>query len=743
MNKQILLLLLLSVLGAQELWHQGISTPGEHLYSIYSTLEFNVSIASHKEENISVAPGIITLYTRSDLERNQWKNLEEVLMATPGFFSHPVWSLHKVAVSGRGNTRFIGNKVLFLLNGRPFRQQGNGTGYADMLYGLPVEMIEQVEIIRGPGSVLYGSGAYDGVVSVITRNEFPEHSQALYGAGSSLKTSAGDASKDNAIFEAFAFSGWQNQAANATLHLSAAYKKERGEEHHGIMAGTLETARQHWESRIIMLNSSLHNWSFDALISHSQTIASSLLPPINHKEGLRTFANLGHQWQNTLWTTKTNLTWNSNFLQSNSTVVPPLVGVFDFTALEPHLPAFGAESLATVHDFPANIITANGKNMAVLGEFTLLFNPLHNWNLLTGIAAEKAYGKETSTPVNMDYSGVQPFVPILQAMGLTQASTNLQQGLAMLPPKGMTIYEIPYYEYTTYNIYGQTDFRPIAQLKLIAGIQLNKRGKNSDLTPRIGAIWNFSDYLGIKLNRASAYRAPSPLETDMVHVIIKQNPKSLHPERVVTTDAEIFGNIHNVVFSASIWHSAHSNHIHIKNLDSLKTGVTSLMFVNANEAPSEFYGYDLTARIKLNNHALWDLSFSDYHLRKNANTSYAPKQVLQSRKHLQVHPQLRLSLNYTHYAPSEEDRRIINGVGLTAAEDPATIKKFRRYKHSHLLGFNSVWQPFSSDHKQNTLRINVGMQNILNQAGYVDGGAGFFLPNTPGRTFFTEVFAEF
>jgi outer membrane receptor for ferrienterochelin and colicin len=65
------------------------------------------------------------------------------------------------------------NHILVLINGRPVRDPTTG-GHNNPIYtAFPLDLIEKVEVIRGPGSVLYGSCAFAGVINIITRE--PSH----------------------------------------------------------------------------------------------------------------------------------------------------------------------------------------------------------------------------------------------------------------------------------------------------------------------------------------------------------------------------------------------------------------------------------------------------------------------------------------------------------------------------------------------------------------------------------------
>ena len=79
--------------------------------------------------------------------------------------------MYDQVVAIRGNNFNHGNNhVLFLINGRPFRDSQSGGLVVGLINGMPLDVIRRIEIIRGPGSVLYGSNAFAGVINIITKD---------------------------------------------------------------------------------------------------------------------------------------------------------------------------------------------------------------------------------------------------------------------------------------------------------------------------------------------------------------------------------------------------------------------------------------------------------------------------------------------------------------------------------------------------------------------------------------------
>lgn len=129
--------------------------------------EETVVAASRRAQATLDAPNAITVITGDEIRASGLLSLADILRRVPGA-EVMTMGLASANVSFRGFNQRIANKVLLLIDGRPEYQDFLGV----TLWGvLPVglEEIERVEVIRGPGSALYGANAMLGVVNVITR----------------------------------------------------------------------------------------------------------------------------------------------------------------------------------------------------------------------------------------------------------------------------------------------------------------------------------------------------------------------------------------------------------------------------------------------------------------------------------------------------------------------------------------------------------------------------------------------
>lgn len=123
-----------------------------------------IESATGLPEPVRTAPAVASVITASDIRRMGAARLEEVLEAVPGLHvgirnRDPIYAI-------RGIYTWNNPHILILINGVPLNSQFGGRF---SIMHLPVAAIARVEIIRGPGSVIYGADAFAGSINVITK----------------------------------------------------------------------------------------------------------------------------------------------------------------------------------------------------------------------------------------------------------------------------------------------------------------------------------------------------------------------------------------------------------------------------------------------------------------------------------------------------------------------------------------------------------------------------------------------
>lgn len=136
--------------------------------SLAELSQIKVSIATGNGTPLDKAPATATVINAAEIEVMGARNLDEILESVPGLHVSlsPLSRLDAV-YSIRGIHTNISSGVLLLLNGVPVQSAIQGA--RPTLFRLPVVSIDRVEVIRGPGSAIYGADAYAGVINVITK----------------------------------------------------------------------------------------------------------------------------------------------------------------------------------------------------------------------------------------------------------------------------------------------------------------------------------------------------------------------------------------------------------------------------------------------------------------------------------------------------------------------------------------------------------------------------------------------
>jgi outer membrane receptor protein involved in Fe transport len=128
----------------------------------------DVSIVTGRSQSLRRAPAVATVITAEDIARTGATDLDEVMESVPGVHVSRNVQGYNPLYLFRGIHSQFNAQTLMLLDGMPLTMlfignRGNAWG------GMPLENIERIEVIRGPGSALYGADAYSGVINLVTK----------------------------------------------------------------------------------------------------------------------------------------------------------------------------------------------------------------------------------------------------------------------------------------------------------------------------------------------------------------------------------------------------------------------------------------------------------------------------------------------------------------------------------------------------------------------------------------------
>jgi len=128
-----------------------------------------VVTASKREQKTTEVAAQATVVTAEDIRVYGYRTLADVLRSVPGFYTTYDRGYGYVGVRGFGRPGDFGGRTLLLLDGHRMNDPLYDTAAVLNDFIVDVDLIERVEVIRGPGSALYGNNAFFAVINVITK----------------------------------------------------------------------------------------------------------------------------------------------------------------------------------------------------------------------------------------------------------------------------------------------------------------------------------------------------------------------------------------------------------------------------------------------------------------------------------------------------------------------------------------------------------------------------------------------
>jgi outer membrane receptor for ferrienterochelin and colicins len=216
LNALMLLVMVVVSVPASAQNRQEATESLEQLMSIEVT---TVTGASKYQQELTDAPASVSIITSDDIRKGGYRNLAEALNSVRSFYTSNVRSFHNIGVRGFSPLGDFGNRVLLMVDG--YRLNDGLYEAAPMGNDFPVDMdlVDRIEVIRGPGSSLYGTNAFLAVINVITRSGKDIKGGELSTSGGSYNSWTGRAT------------GGGNVSNNVDLLFSGSYRDTAGQQH--------------------------------------------------------------------------------------------------------------------------------------------------------------------------------------------------------------------------------------------------------------------------------------------------------------------------------------------------------------------------------------------------------------------------------------------------------------------------------------------------------------------------------
>jgi iron complex outermembrane receptor protein len=177
----------------------------------------SVYTASKYEQKVSKAPASISIVTADEIKKWGYRNFGDIMASLKGFYSTNDRNYGYIGARGFGLPSDYNSRLLLLVDGHRYNDNIFESFYADEGFPVDVDIIERVEVVRGPSSSLYGTNAFFGVINVITkrgRDQEGVNIKSSYGTFNANKSSVSLGKRFSNGLEAFLSGTFYNSDGN-------------------------------------------------------------------------------------------------------------------------------------------------------------------------------------------------------------------------------------------------------------------------------------------------------------------------------------------------------------------------------------------------------------------------------------------------------------------------------------------------------------------------------------------------
>lgn len=340
----------------------GIDTTDLELLELLNT---PITVASKKASTIREQPGIVSLVTRQDIQASGARDLVDILNMVPGFaFAKDTQGT--VGVGIRGLYGFEG-KVLLLIDGMEINEPLYGNVSFDN--HVSADIVQRVEIIRGPGSAIYGGTAELAVINVVTRSA-GDTNNGFFAQGLGYINGT-DGRRSSAVSVAKAFPD-----GKFSLSLSALRSPQSNQDYKDVAGDTYNMSRQSdVSSTFASLGLEYYGVQFRGLLDNYS---------VDQRD----------HWNPTIMPNVITQRWNSYYLDLRRTF--NLSETFTMTPFMQFRRQYPWASDPVRKDLadPSNIYYSNRKVDRTSGGLQLMWDPTQAVNVLLGAEAFHQTGRE-------------------------------------------------------------------------------------------------------------------------------------------------------------------------------------------------------------------------------------------------------------------------------------------------------------------------------------------------------------
>ena len=491
---------------------------GGGIESLYGDEEF-VSIATGSNKPVYKVPAVASVITARQIEAMGARTLDEVLETVPGLHVS-LSSLNQLnsVYSIRGIHTSNNPHALVLMNGIPFPLLNNGG--RPYRFQLPLTAINRIEILRGPGSAIYGADAFSGVINIITKQ-----AEDINGTETGVRTGSFNThdlwvqhGKNYGDVELMVSLEWQksdgDRGRTVTSDLQTTFDEIFSTDV-SHAPGPLDTRYNVFNSHLELTwkNWTLRNWYWQQNDAGVGAGVSQALDPEGYNDIFSNMVELG--WESNDLSENWDFLANINYyyLESENYFNLFPAGSTVLVGSDGNISSFPPLTPTT---FPEGVIGNPGGIDQTLGlELTAIYTGFLNHRLRFGTGYK--FQKE-------DTSETKNYGPSVNIGELTDVSDT---PYVFMPDTDRKIW----------FLLMQDEWQVAPDWEITAGVRYDYYSDfGATINPRFALVWETRHNLTSKLLYGSAFRAPSFSEQfDQNNPVVLGNP-DLDPETIDTVE---------------------------------------------------------------------------------------------------------------------------------------------------------------------------------------------------------------
>lgn len=465
-----------------------------------------ISIATGSQQPINRAPAVASVITAQDIEAMGAADLDQALKNVPGLHvslnnigQNPIYSFRGIAT--------INNpQMLMLVNGIPITNVFWGDR-SQVWGGMPLENVARIEVIRGPGSALYGADAFAGVINIITKTATDikgTETGVRLGSFNSSDIWMQHGGRMGALDAAFYLRAGNTDGHRNIIQQDAQTTFDTIFSTNASLApGSLNNERKTIDARTDL---SLDAWRLRAAYQKRDIGIGALGGSIDpNGRGTASRLYLDASYEQTDWVPH----WD----------VSAVVGYFDIKEKPAdHYTLFPAGAFGGA--FPSGMLAGPGHSERhTHGSVSAIYNGLgqHRLRVGGGFRVEDLY--EVTETKNFDAT----FAP-------------LPGGLTNVTGDPSLVYMLPHKRNLTY-VFAQDEWSLAKDWTLTAGVRHDRYSDFGGTTnPRLALVWDAAYNLVVKAMHGTAFRAPSFSEQHIINNPVAIGSSDIKPETIVTNE---------------------------------------------------------------------------------------------------------------------------------------------------------------------------------------------------------------